>query len=205
MATAQGGRRERQRSHGRVLLPARSRARRHVDRGSARPATAHLTLAGRPWATHLFSAYPWKVIAFAGSRIQALRDAKVKTGLLLTNSFSTALEFRLAGISAVGYARDARSWLLDKAVAVNASDHMVDYYHRLAATLIGTSTVAPRDLRLRMGESAVRNAQRLLAAQNVGPSYVVLCPVAVGFHRGKLKAWGNGQAAARRRTVAAMS
>ena len=150
-----------------------------------------LTLAGRPWATDLFSAYPWKVISFASSRIQALRNVRVSAGLLLTNSFSTALEFRLAGIAAVGYARDARSWLLDKAVAVNASDHMVEYYHRLAATLTGTSTLAPRDLRLRIGESAVRNAQRLLAAQNVGPSYVVLCPVAVGFHRGKLKAWGN--------------
>ena len=66
----------------------------------------------------LFSAYPWKVISFRGSRIQALRDTGVDAGLLLTNSFSTALEFRLAGISAIGYARDARSWLLRKAVAV---------------------------------------------------------------------------------------
>ena len=39
-----------------------------ADRGFA------LTLAGRPWAKDLFSAYPWTVVSFASSRIQALRD-----------------------------------------------------------------------------------------------------------------------------------
>lgn len=150
-----------------------------------------LTLAGRPWAADLFSAYPWKVISFASSRIQALRNARVDTGLLLTNSFSTALEFRLAGISAVGYARDARSFLLDKAVAVNARDHMVEYYHRLARVIVDASTEVPHDLQLRISEGAVRHAQQLQAAHEVGPGYVVLCPVAIGFHRGKLKAWGG--------------
>ena len=148
-----------------------------------------LTLAGRSWAIHLFSAYSWKVISFPSSRIQALRNAKVDTGLLLTNSFSTALEFRVAGISAVGYARDARSWLLHRAVAVNASDHMVEYYHRLARVIVDASTEVPRDLQLRISDRVMRNAQQLLTAHDVGPGYVVLCPVAVGFHRGKLKAW----------------
>ncbi len=148
-----------------------------------------LTLAGRPWARDLFSAYSWKVVSFAGSRIQALRNTGIDTGLLLTNSFSTALEFRLAGIAAVGYARDARSWLLHKAVAVNASDHMVEYYYRLARLLVGTSTDVPRDLQLRIGEPSQHRAQQLLATHDVGTHYVVLCPVAIGFHRGKLKAW----------------
>ena len=148
-----------------------------------------LTLAGRPWALDLFSAYPWKVLSFSSSRIQALRNARVNVGLLLTNSFSTALEFKLAGISATGYARDARSWLLNTAVAVNPSDHMVEYYYRLAQSFTHTSTDVPPDLRLRVGEAALQRAQQLLAAHDVGPKYVVLCPVAVGFHRGKLKAW----------------
>ena len=150
-----------------------------------------LTLAGRPWATDLFAAYPWKVISFATSRIQALRDARVDAGLLLTNSFSTALEFRLAGISAVGYARDARSWLLHKAVAVNRNDHMVEYYHRLARVIVPASTEVPPDLRLRISNLALRHAHQLLAAHEIAPGYVVLCPVAVGFHHGKLKAWSG--------------
>ena len=154
-----------------------------ADRGFA------LTLVGRSWAKPLFSAYPWKVVSLSGSRIQALRDTRVDSGLLLTNSFSTALEFRLAGISAIGYARDARSWLLRKAIAVDARDHMVEYYHRLARVLVGTSPEVPRDFRLRIGEPARQRAQDLLAGHNIGPKYVVLCPVAVGFHRGKVKAW----------------
>ena len=154
-----------------------------ADRGYA------LTLVGRPWAKPLFSAYPWKVVSIAGSRIQALRDTRVDSGLLLTNSFSTALEFRLAGISAIGYARDARSWLLREAIAVDARDHMVEYYHRLARALVGTSTEVPRDFRLRIGGPARQRAQDLLAGHKIGPKYVVLCPVAVGFHRGTIKAW----------------
>jgi heptosyltransferase-2 len=148
-----------------------------------------LTLAGRPWARDLFSAYPWTVLSLSSSRIHALRNTKVSTGLLLTNSFSTALEFKLAGISATGYARDARSWLLHKAVAVNASDHMVEYYYRLAQAFTDTSNGAPRDLRLRIGEAAVHRAQQLRAVHDVGAKYAVLCPIAVGFHRGKVKAW----------------
>ena len=148
-----------------------------------------LTLAGRPWAKDLFAVYPWTVVSLPGSRIQALRDIKVNTGLLLTNSFSSALEFRLAGISATGYARDGRSWLLRKAIPVHIRDHMVEYYYRLATALCGASPEIPGDLQLRIGEPAQLRANDLLAAQGVDAKYVVLCPVAIGFHRGKVKAW----------------
>lgn len=148
-----------------------------------------LTLVGRSWAKDLFSAYPWTVTSLPDSRVQALRDIKVNNGLLLTNSFGSAFEFKLAGISAMGYARDGRSWLLRKAIKVNAGDHMVEYYYRLATALTGTSPDIRRNLQLRIDDSARQRAQRLLAAHEVGAHYVVLCPVAVGFHRGKLKAW----------------
>jgi heptosyltransferase-2 len=154
-----------------------------ADRGFA------LTLAGRPWAKDLFAAYPWTVVSLPGSRIQALRDIKVNTGLLLTNSFSSALEFRLAGISATGYARDGRSWLLRKATPVNVRDHMVEYYYRLATALAGIAPDIPRDLRLRISEPARQRADDLLARHRVDAKYVVLCPVAIGSHRGKVKAW----------------
>ena len=148
-----------------------------------------LTLVGRPWAKDLVSAYPWRIVSFASSRIQALRAVGVKQGLLLTNSFGSALEFTLAGISSIGYARDGRSWLLDEAVAVNASRHMVEYYYELATALAGPSPDVPRDLRLRIGEPAQQRAHELLAAHGVDLRYIVLCPVAIGFHRGRKKAW----------------
>ncbi|HVG05004.1 MAG TPA: glycosyltransferase family 9 protein [Burkholderiaceae bacterium] len=150
-----------------------------------------LTLAGRPWAKDLFSAYPWTVAPLPGSRIQALRQIGIKTGLLLTNSFSSALEFKLAGISAIGYGRDGRSWLLRRAIKVNTGDHMVEYYFRIAAAFSGAAPDIPRDLRLRIDAAARGRAEQLIAANGVQAPYVVLCPVAVGFHRGKIKAW-NG-------------
>ena len=154
-----------------------------ADRGLA------LTLVGRAWAKDLFSAHPWTIVSFATSRIQALRAIGVNQGLLLTNSFGSALEFRLAGISSTGYARDGRSWLLDKAVAVDASKHMVEYYYELATAFAGSPSDVPRDFRLRIGEPAQLRADNLLSTHEVHAPYIVLCPVAIGFHRGRKKAW----------------
>lgn len=151
-----------------------------------------LTLVGRAWARDLFAAYDWPVVSLSGSRfehIRALRSLKSHAGLLMTNSFGTAREFRLAGISAVGYARDGRSWLLRKAIAVVASDHMVEYYHRLAGALLPIRPDVPQDLQLRVDASARLRARDLLESHGVREQYVVLCPLATGFHRGKLKAW----------------
>jgi heptosyltransferase-2 len=154
-----------------------------------------LTLAGRPWASALFAAYRWSVVALLGSRrdhVQALRSARGAPGapgLLLTNSFSTALEFRLAGIAPTGYARGGRSWLLARRLAVNDADHMVEYYHRLARVVVNVNTKVPRDLRLRVADDANFRSRALLASAGVPERYVVLCPVAVGRHHGNVKAW----------------
>lgn len=152
-----------------------------------------LTLAGRPWIESLFEAYEWRKVALRGERadrVRALRAAACGgSGLLFTNSFSTALEFRLAGIRATGYARGGRSLLLAKAVRVDDSDHMVEYYHRLAASLIATPVEVPARLELRVSDAARRRAQAALRIAGVASRYVVLCPVAVGMHRGKVKAW----------------
>ena len=119
-----------------------------------------LRLAGRAWAASLFNAYAWPCIALHGStpeKIDALRAARGSEGnaaLLLTNSFSTAFEFRLAGYSSVGYARGGRSWLLQRAVAVEPRDHMVEYYYRLARSLVPHSPPVPGELRLRISDAA---------------------------------------------------
>ena len=151
-----------------------------------------LTLAGPRWAKDLFAAYPWPVVSLTGSRvdrIRALRACGIATGLLMTNSFSTALEFWLARIRAVGYARDARSWLLQNAIEVDARDHMVEYYYRLASVVTGPAPPPPAELRLRVGASARQRAHDMLRAHRINTPYVVLCPVAVGLHHGKVKAW----------------
>ncbi len=127
----------------------------------------------------------------------------------MTNSLGSALEFRLAAISAIGYARDGRSWLLRKAIEVDASDHMVKYYYRLATALVGVVPDIPRDMQLRISEPARQRAHELLAACGVRAQHVVLCPVAVGAHRGNVKAWDGfarlgGELLAAGRSVVAM-
>jgi heptosyltransferase-2 len=167
-----------------------------------------VTLVGRGWARGLFSAYDWPVAAVGRfwPTVRTLRDlcgARPGTaGLLFTNSFSTALQFRLAGLPATGYARDGRSALLHDAVPVPAawrssSMHMVEYYLALAATLLGVSAQPPALLSLRLSAAAREAASATLAAAGVDGDYVVLCPAAVGLHRGQVKAWsGHGRLAA---------
>lgn len=153
-----------------------------------------LRLAGRPWGASLFRAGGWPYIALRGSileNVSALRAARAADGsaaLLLTNSFSTALEFRLAGYAASGYARGCRSWLLQRAFAVESRDHMVAYYYRLAASLVGNAAPAGTPF-LPVSEAAKENARAARRQAGVTGLYVVLCPIAIGTHRGRVKAW----------------
>lgn len=159
-----------------------------------------LCLVGRPWASALFHAYEWPVLPLRGPRwtecrqLYALRrKAQIDDALLLTNSFSTALHMRLAGLRPRGYALDGRSLLLVRAVPAHASRdlHMVPYYHALATAAFDLPAAPlPKQLGLRLRADAHRRARDILAQAAVGEQpYVLLCPVATGLHRGQIKAW----------------
>lgn len=164
-----------------------------------------LVLVGKPWAAALFEAYRWRVLPLAGgwlAQADALRAERVlagegAAGLLFTNSFGTALQFRFARVPATGYATDGRAFLLARAVPRPASwprMHMVEYYFHLArvASDAGAAGGAvPRELHLRVGDAARERARALLRAAGVSGDYVVLCPVAIGLHRGRIKAWSG--------------
>lgn len=158
-----------------------------------------LTLLGRGWARALFAAYEWPVLpadAFWPT-VHALRalGREGTRGLLFTNSFSTALQFRLAGIQATGYVRDGRALLLQRPVPVpsawRGSMHMVEYCLALACTVTATAAPVPRQLTLKLTDTARANAAAVLFGVGVDAAYVVLCPAAVGLHRGKVKAWSG--------------
>jgi heptosyltransferase-2 len=163
-----------------------------------------LALAGRPWAADLFAGYPWPVVPMAGRRdvrLAALRSAARRgtTALLLTNSFGSALDLRLAGLRPAGYRTDARRLLLARSFPVPARwrddaapMHMVEYYYELACAFLGgEAPPVPRDLRLRLAPAAVERAHHLLREAGIDGDYVMLCPVAVGLHKGKVKAWAG--------------
>ncbi|HXY05555.1 MAG TPA: glycosyltransferase family 9 protein [Burkholderiaceae bacterium] len=162
-----------------------------------------LTLAARAWAKELFAAYAWPVVSLAPQRrdrMAALRAwlARAPQGrdaLLLTNSFSSALDFRLAGLRPDGYATDGRRLLLRRAIAVppewSGTMHTAEYYLHLVGKLLGRPPTGAAVPHLQLNAAARERAQQALARARAGPSYLVLCPVAHGRHRGQIKSWSG--------------
>ena len=160
-----------------------------------------LTLVGRDWARDLYAGYPWAMLPLASSRLARVRQLyrlrrslpRATPAVLLTNSFSSALEMRLAGLRPVGYDTDRRGWLLDRSFAVPdrwASDmHTVEYYHWLARCVIDRPVPAPTRLELRLAPAAYVHARWVLEAAALKPPFVMLCPVAIGLHHGQIKSW----------------
>lgn len=113
-----------------------------------------------------------------------VRPRRYDTALLLTNSFSTALIARIAGIPRrIGYERDARGLLLtDRLQAPKRTDGSWApipaclYYHRAACALLGTgedeAAALPADavLSLAITPEQQTRADEVLASAGVEPS-----------------------------------
>ena len=52
-------------------------------------------------------------------------------------SFSSALDMRLAGLRAIGHAREARGWLLARSVPRPEQRHELEVYWHLGSALLG--------------------------------------------------------------------
>jgi heptosyltransferase-2 len=165
-----------------------------------------LVLAGRRWAPELLAGRPWPVIGLPEGRLERLAELRrarralaaqavpePTDALLLTNSLSSAIEFRLAGLRPGGYATDGRGWLLHPAIGVppawRADMHTTQYYFHLALALLGQPPAKAPPPRLPLTEMARQRAAAALARAGAGSRYVVLCPVAQGQHRGQVKCW----------------
>ncbi|MHB8053972.1 MAG: lipopolysaccharide heptosyltransferase II [Candidatus Aminicenantales bacterium] len=120
----------------------------------------------------------------------AWRAGRFDAGLLLTNSFSSALEFALARIpQRWGYDRDGRGLLLTTRVRYRRPDkpvHMVRYYLDLMDGL-GMASAAP-EIRLRATPEEIGRGRDLLAAAGIDSSrpLAVLSP---GAAFGPAKRW----------------
>jgi len=119
-----------------------------------------------------------------------VREGSFDAGLLLTNSFGSALLFYLGGLpERWGYAADGRSRLLTKAVPrprPAAARHQVHYYLGLVAGL-GLETLAP-ELKVGLPAADLEQAGDRLAGMGVDLSrpLVTLCP---GAGYGPAKRW----------------
>jgi lipopolysaccharide heptosyltransferase II len=161
---------------------------------------AELWLSAAAWVKDIFSADSGiaGIVPLApGNGLRSLRAAarnlkarNFDIGILLTNSFGSALLFSLARIpERWGYARDGRELLLTRAVRNANPDtprHQVRYYLDLVSGL-GLKTVTPK-LRLRVPEEKRDEARKLL--ENLGfderQPLLVLSP---GAAYGPAKRW----------------
>jgi heptosyltransferase-2 len=129
--------------------------------------------------------------------IPKVREGAFDAGLLLTNSFGSAVLFRLGGVpERWGYAADGRSLLLTKTVPrprPAAPRHHVHYYLDLLAGL-GLETLPP-ELRIVLPAKDLEEAGERLKRLGVDPArpLVTLCP---GASYGPAKRWPAGSFAA---------
>jgi heptosyltransferase-2 len=159
---------------------------------------------GARWAADLLAGHGWPVLRLpSGIRAAAgaLRPLGVRHGLLLTNSWSSAAAFRLAGVSALGHRRDGRSLLLGRGVARPAGGlHEVAVYWRLARetaawlSLPPLPEAPPARLGLRLAPAHVAAADEALRSAGLGdgqgPSgFVLVAPLAAGTTGGAPKVW----------------
>jgi len=161
---------------------------------------AEIWLAAHEWVKDLFvsEGSSLKIIPLGDlNRLKTLRATAEKLkesgfdiGLLMTNSFASALLFYLAGIpERWGYRRDGRSFLLSKGILWKEPpevSHHVHYYLGLLESL-GLQTAAP-EIRLSLTAEEKDRARQELIALGVDPKkpLVLLNP---GAAYGPAKRW----------------
>lgn len=173
------------------------------------------TLIGPPWGESLFASLhlPYMVLRRRRwsdlRRLRALRHRRLTDsgdaeavrmgavrGLLLPNSFSSALLFRLAGVPCAGHATDGRRVLLRWPSTTPAGAHEVErFYAAASAALQAWGRPAPAALPATLGleptNDHLARAQQVLRSAGVDGAYALLAPVATGRHHGRAKHWAH--------------
>lgn len=147
-----------------LSIPALKNLQRHFP-------DAEIWMAAAEWVSGLFRSFtfikgfipvddPSKINRFRRTASE-IKNLGFDTGILFTNSFSSALLFYLAGIPRRwGYQKDGRSALLTKAVKMKngvQEGHQADYYTNLLH-LLGMET-RPEELSLPLSSEEIKAAR----------------------------------------------
>lgn len=118
-------------------------------------------------------------------------------GVLLPDSLSSALCFRLAGLPSVGYKDDGRSvllrWPLSK--PLHKLHAVQSWYYIVQQALQRWSLPTPREqplkqLGLQLSEAQRQAGDLALAQANLEAGrYILIAPTAIGLHKGRVKVW----------------
>jgi len=168
-----------------------------------------LVLCARPWARDLLDGVekldfipmrgkvgPDRATVSAHRRGLGSQGRRAR-GLLLPDSLSSALVFRLAGVPSAGYRDDGRSFLLRWPFAKPAQPmHAVESWHHLTREALTrwnlpSGPVQPGPtLDLPLTAAHERAAGEALAQAGLeGRPFVLFAPTATGLHKGRIKVW----------------
>ena len=163
-----------------------------------------LQLVGKGWAVDLLAGHGWPVHVLAKTRVERVRQLRALrhaaqaldpgfrarlNAVCLPDSFSSALDFRLAGLRALGHAYEGRSLLLGQAAPRPAGMHELAVYWQLGNTLLHVQAPLPDRIGLRLSPAHRAQAQSLRTAHRIGPGCIVICPFAGGTWNQQDKTW----------------
>jgi len=163
-----------------------------------------LRLVGKGWTADLLAGHGWPVAVLPKSlrdRVRLLRRLRREAladdpgfdrrlnALCFPYSFSSALEFRLAGLRAIGHAYEGRGLLLSRSVARPQQRHELEVYWHLGSALLGADAPLPASIGLRVAEAHRAQALALRERHGLAPGFIVICPFAGGTWSGQDKTW----------------
>ena len=174
-----------------LAIPAMKAVREHFPH-------AEITLLVRPWVAGLFTSAPFIDKLWSEEKPSGLsdwtrltiriRDRRFDLALLFPNSFESALMMFLSGVPRrIGYASDARRWMLTNSIVPSETPrHQVQYYLDIVK-IVTTSTEAP-SIEIEATNEERANARKLLMTEGIssGAPFLVLNP---GAAYGSAKRW----------------
>ena len=163
-----------------------------------------LHLIGKGWAPALLSGYDWPVTVRSGKLVErvgqlsalkralASADAAIESrvnALAMPNSFSSAMELRMAGFKVSGFARDGRSLLLEQRQHAGPAPHALQSFWQLACGVLGLDLPPPQRIGMKLAASAIERAQSLVRERGWRDGYVCIAPFAAGTVHKLPKKW----------------
>lgn len=169
-----------------------------------------VVVCARPWAKSLLSAYTPQlegIVAISGktvadaSTVRKFRqqhEHSTAYGLILPDSLSSALVFKLAGLRSAGYKDEGRAILLKWPEAKPSTPmHAVEFWYHLARQAclhwqIALHYAPAKRLALLLRPEATSTClQAMQAAGLESGRFILLAPTAKGIHKGQIKTWAQ--------------
>lgn len=163
-----------------------------------------LQLVGKRWAVDLLAGHGWPVHVLPPSlrqRVALLRSLRADASaedsgfdrrinaLCLPFSFSSALDFRLAGLRALGHGHEGRSLLLARSVARPGGGHELASYWGLGNALLQQAAPLPASISLKIAPQHRAAATALRQQHGLPRDCIHVFPFAGGTFEKQDKSW----------------